>query len=494
MSTIIKAIFTYFSVFLVIFCTYIALFSQQVEINIKAKLPNASLLQIEGKFTDENISMKHWVFVNNYADVRGIANRIGKLKFFDKQGREVKYKEYSKSEFVVDGTVKRFSYKIDAQVFDNQTSTAHISWISNSQGLLMLNDLLPVFTAGLKQTKVRFDIPSDWQVSTNEQQAARNTFVVNNPENAIFLVGKGWRETQSKIGKTNVKVSISGDWQFNDSEVGKMAGAILKEYGRLFGSVPFKVLHIFLVRFPKKNAFGRWRAETRGTNITILSSPTIFKTQALQRLHEQLRHELFHLWIPNNLNLIGDYAWFYEGFAIYQALKTGVWLGQIRFEDFLDTIGRAYDLDYRRERKVSLIRTSKSRWNGTNSSVYAKGLLVAFLCDVALLKQSRGKKDLADVFQAVHKSHNKNKSKNNANDAILLALRRYKVLDLIVEKYIKGVDKIDLTEALLILGAENTGNVSTASFHLKSKLSRSQKALLKKLGYNRWRRILNRSR
>ena len=42
--------------------------------------------------------------------------------------------------------------------------------------------------------------------------------------------------------------------------------------------------------------------------------------------------------IPNDVNLSGNYDWFYEGFALYQSLKLAVGLNRIRFEDFLDTL------------------------------------------------------------------------------------------------------------------------------------------------------------
>src|SRR5207245_2243287 len=118
-----------------------------------------------------------------------------------------------------------------------------------------------------------------------------------------------------------------------------------------------------ILKFPRTSGPGSWEADTRGSSVTIISSDTPFKSQSLQQLHEQLRHEIFHLWIPNGVNLSGNYDWFYEGFALYQALKSGITMNRIRFEDFLDTISRAYNIDNAAEHKLSLVEASRNRWN-----------------------------------------------------------------------------------------------------------------------------------
>ena len=104
---------------------------------------------------------------------------------------------------------------------------------------------------------------------------------------------------------------------------------------------------------------------------------------------------MFHLWIPNGVNLTGNYDWFYEGFALYQSLKmgvavepdTGLTIIWIRFRGPTGSItGR---------KTLSLIDASKNRWNGNNNTqIYARGMLVAFLCDLAMLEASKGKRSV----------------------------------------------------------------------------------------------------
>jgi predicted metalloprotease with PDZ domain len=226
----------------------------------------------------------------------------------------------------------------------------------------------------------------------------------------------------------------------------------------------------------------------------ILSSDMPFKTLSLQRLHEQMRHEIFHLWIPNNLALTGNYDWFYEGFTVYQALRTGLAKNQIRFEDFLDTLAQAYHLDNFQSRKVSLIESSKNRWSGARSQVYARGMVVAFLCDLSILKLSRGKRSINDVFKEIYQKHRVPNESTYGNAAILKILKNYSELNLIIGNYVEGAENINWKTNLETVGIEAKEENSFIKLNLKKKLSGKQKDLLDKLGYNNWRKISEKSK
>ena len=215
-----------------------------------------------------------------------------------------------------------------------------------------------------------------------------------------------------------------------------------------------------------------------------------FKTLSLQRLHEQLRHEIFHLWIPNNLALTGNYDWFYEGFTVYKALKTGVETNQIRFEDFLDTLSQAYNANNFQAPQMSLVAASRNRASGANSRVYSRGMLVAFLCDLALLRESGGKRSVNELFQKLLEKHHLPNQPQDGNTAVLNILKSRAELGAIVQKYIEGTDKINWQTDLESAGIEMSDDGFNTKLSVKTKLSRRQKDLLDELGYNNWRKIL----
>lgn len=359
----------------------------------------------------------------------------------------------------------------------------------------MLNDLLPSFSANKKEisAKIILDLPKDQRVITSEIQTGENVFKVQSIENAIFFIGKKQREKNIRIEKTDVNFAASGDWAFSDEDALVMINSIFSEHKRVFGEIPTQKVQIIFSPFPQSNvAAERWRAETRGSTVTIISGVIPQKNAALQRLHEQLRHEIFHLWLPNAVNLSGNYAWFYEGFTIYQALKTGVRLNQIRFEDYLNTLSRAYDIS-RNDTKgqgLSLIEASQTRWAGANNYVYAKGLIAAFLCDVALLRGSKGKRSIDEIFRAVYQKHRAPAEIKDGNTAVLSILKSYPELIPVALNYVEGKSAIEWQEYLETAGIEVSSDASVTQLKIKEKLNGRQKDLLDELGYNQWRKLL----
>jgi predicted metalloprotease with PDZ domain len=494
MSTTNKNFSLLLIILLEVFLFVFASSAQEIEANIKIK-SSLTVAGVEGRFLRAiaRQSDKHWWFVGSAAGAENLGARVSDLNLKDKNGGAVVLKKFIDGEYLAGTEANAWSYQINLNPSPNIPAMAHVSWISDEQGILMLDDLLPQFKAVNNQpisAKIKFELPPEWKVISSEKRLDENSFFVSNIEKAIFLVGKNWRERKISIDKTSLNFAASGEWNFSDEEAIKMAVDIFGEYRKLFGEAPTEKAQISLVHFPKQTPFGRWEAETRGANLTVLSSDMPFKALSLQRLHEQLRHELFHLWIPNNLALTGNYDWFYEGFAVYESLKTGLQTNQIRFEDFLATLFEAYNIDNRQTPKVSLIEASKNRWNGLSAQVYSRGMIAAFLCDIALLRASKGKLAISDVFREIYNKHRVPNKPQDGNEAILKILENYRELNLITEKYIKGAEKIDWQTNLESAGIEAAVVNSFTKLTVKTKLDNRQKDLLDKLGYNNWRKIV----
>ena len=457
------------------------------------KLISPATVRIEGKFLRENViqSNKNWAFASSIGNIENLGERVSDFKLTDKIGQSISVKKLIDGEYLADDEAFAWSYQINLNLQRDEKAMAHISWLKNEQGILMLDDLLPQFIGKNNQpisANIKFELPSDWQIFSSEKSLAENGFRTGNVEKAIFLVGKNWREKEISSKKLALNLAISGEWNFTDAEAVEIISEIFAVYQKLFGEIQADKVQISLVHFPKEIKFGRWEAETRGANLTIFSSDMPFKTLSRQRLHEQLRHELFHLWIPNNLALAGNYAWFYEGFTVYQSLKTGVQMNQIRFEDFLDTLSQAFQTDNFQTQKNSFIEASKNRWNDVDANIYSRGMLVAFLCDVVLLRESKGKSEVADIFRQLYKLHRLPNKPQDGNTAVLNILGNYASLQPIVEKYIKGIEKIDWQTDLDSIGIATSETNFGIKLKVKSKLNGRQKDLLDKLGYNNWRK------
>lgn len=459
--------------------TIIKLNSDEARVMVRGKFLNSNFFGI-----NKNIS-----FLLNYADAANLGARIEELTLADEKGKKLEVKKLIDGEFQAGEPPVYFNYIVKIGVPEVYTSAAHISWLSENGGLLMLNDLLPQPNGGQNiSASISFKLLDKWQIASTETRISDNVYKVKDIEKAIFLVGSNYREKTARIGKTDLNLTISGDWQFSDDEALQMAAEILEEENKIFGGAAVEKVQINLLPFPKKpGSADRWRAETRGGTVSVLSGAIPLKSQALQRLHEQLRHEILHLWIPNALALSGNYDWFYEGFTIYLALQTGIQMNQIRFEDYLNTLAQAFNMS--QNQGVSLIEMSNKRWMGANNSVYAKGMLVAFLCDAALLRESGGKRSIAQIFRAVYQKHRVPNRIQDGSAAILGILKSYPELLPIVKNYIEGASKVEWRDELTNFGIKAVDNNSFTQLRVLPKLSGRQKDLLDKLGYNQWRKL-----
>jgi len=467
--------------------------AQDVQVDIKIDTEASAAATIKGQFSPRSQDKKNFSLLREYAGTDGLGERISDLKLETDNGRSVAFKMLLPGEYLADGAFEKWQYRLDLTE-KRLAAAAHVSWVKENAGLLMLDDLLPQSPVSKKfrTARITLDLPAGWKVWTTEKDLGQDVFESAATEKAVFVIGKDLREIQAG---PDLKLIIAGQWQFTDDEAADIAREIYTNYVKLFGSSPVQQAQIAILKFPQKTVQpGSWEADTRGQSVTVISSDMPFKTQSLQRLHEQLRHEIFHLWLPNGVNLSGNYDWFYEGFALYAALKGGVAVNRIRFEDFLDTLSRAYNIDNISGSKTSLIDASKLRWNGANTQIYARGMLVAFLCDLALLEHSKGKTDVNDVLRRIYVEHNFGKASEDGNTAILKILRDYPELIEIAKRYIEGAEKIDWRPQLSKAGIESKEENYTAFLSVTVRPNGRQKEILNKLGYNNWRKLTQNSR
>lgn len=461
-----------------------SVYSQELSVSLKIDAGAPSTAVIEGAFRSKG-PHRELRFLTDYGSASKLNERISGLRLFAADGSQVMPHEAGPGRYIAESDIVSFAYRVDLTPRHDLFSAAHISWANNDGAILSLDDLLPEdqFTADIS-----FQLPEGWTI-VNTGQPRGTRFKVTDIERAVLHAGRGMRTAVLKVPDGDVTVTVVGEWRFTDEDASEMAGSLFKEYAALFGGRPSGPLNITLRPFPKTLSMGQWEASSRGKNVTIVSSDMPFKSQSLQRLHEQLRHELFHLWVPNSLNLSGNYDWFYEGFALYQSLKVGIAVNRIRFEDFLDTLSRAYQIASTMTTKGSLIEASANRWRGSNTEVYTRGMLVAFACDLALLKSSGGKRSISEVLKRLYKLHGHESPARNGNDAIMDILRSFPELRQAAEHIIAGSEGADLRNLLGPAGLELDDRSNAARIKVVNSPSGRQKELLDRLGYNNWRNL-----
>src|ERR1041384_4438617 len=346
----------------------------------------------------------------------------------------------------------------------------------------MLGDLLPL---PVGRAKLRLTLPAGWQSVALAKPAADGRYEFAQAESSVIFIGRELRQQQARAGATEFTLATTGDWAFADEDAARLVQDILREHARGPGTSAQPVALVLIAPFPRQGGPQEWSAETRGATVVLLTGREPGKTAALAQLSQPLAHELFHLWVPNGLTLAGDYAWFFEGFTLYQAERAGVRLGLLSFQNYLDNMAPAFDQSNRTNEGtgLSLLAASQRRWSDTDAVVYRKGMLVAYLYDLMLREQTKGKRSLDDVYRALF-SRGGTATKADANTIVCELLTRTAGDPSFVERYIKHGGAIDLAAAIKPFGLALAPGGARTHIVVAPELSRAQRHLLKQIGYN----------
>ncbi|HUF03735.1 MAG TPA: hypothetical protein VMM38_06110 [Aridibacter sp.] len=464
--------------FLLLLSTCSALASQVEAPKVRVVLggTETASVKVEGHFRKPT---RAFSFLDSRAGFGGLSKRITNLRTYDGNGSVVPNRRTAVGAVFADVPLAWYSYVADLSPQSDVTLGAHVSWIADGKGMLMLADLLPNVVSQTGAVRLTLELPEGVTAVSNESNLPEGAYAVEAPSDAVFLIAPHIRRLEAKAKGSILNLAIEDDWQFSDTLALKMSKDIFRLYEDVFDATPAKRVQILLVRAPDEAMRDRWRAETRGSTVVIVSSPSTYRNLGVQRFHEQLRHELLHLWIPNSLKLNGEYAWFYEGFVFYRALIAGMDLGQIRFRDVLGTLADAKRRSDRAGEWKALAGLEGDRWTG--STVYSRGTLAAFAADVSMIAGSRGKKDLDDVLKRVYRRAVRSDENPTANEFLIRGLSEWNELRGLVNDSIRGDSAPDWRRALELAGlSEMEGGRLAAVEDPRS----SQKAVLRRLGYN----------
>ena len=487
--------------------------AQQMTVAIRVQPETPRRVIIEGN----RAPTVTWSFRDSYASVLNLGSRIEHFQLFDAAGAEIQTRKIAPGQFDSTKPASRFRYEVSLDLPAWASDAAFVSWLTGERGLLMLADLLPLANLPLvksaesvanrdKVTRegdngratVRLSLPEGWVAYTNEQQSPAGEFQVPDINRAVLAVGRRRRLSRTTISKTELNLVADGEWAFADRDALELAEKVLKADLDVFDGKPSNRFTLILFPFLQPVAAERWSAETRGSTVTLLMGKLPSKTAALALLSVPLTHELFHPWVPNGLALEGDYDWFYEGFTVYHAARTAVRLDLLTFQEFLNAFARAFDAyaaSADRDR-WSLIEASRRRWTTGGSVVYQKSMLVAFLYDLKLRSQSRGKRSLDDVYREVFRLYHSGDSPSAAdagrtsdgNQAVVTVLEGAPGMRDFAESFIRRAAPVELPAELAPFGllVERLGLRTRIS--VSEALTSRQRDLLRNLGYNDYAR------
>ena len=414
------------------------------------------------------VPSRSWSFRNAYAGALGIADRIDGFRANGALARKI-----AVGEFRSEQNAGRIDYLVRVRR-PSPADVAHVTWLTEDHGFLMFADLLPL---AIEAFSVDFVLPSGWTIHSAITPAENGRYHVFEPADAVFFVGRAVRKTSKK----ELDSFVTGTWPFKDSVAVKAATRVMEKYLKLTGFPLGSQPAVMIAPLPVSTGATKWRAQTRGSTVLLLMDPHAQITNWKGQLEIIFTHEVLHLWVPNSLNLRGDYDWFFEGFTLYTALVTALDLKAIDFREYLDTLARVYDSYLSYPHELSLIEASERRWTNPWPVVYDKGMLVAFLYDLLLRKESGGKTTLASRYRELFGGTVADRGEGN--EVIIKLLSSTPAATDLARAYISGSRELELKDALASYGLilDTTGNNSRIS--VDNKVDEDQKRLLKSLGY-----------
>jgi hypothetical protein len=454
--------------------------TRSLEVKISVTSLNPARIRVEGRRSEAATA---WSFRNFYGSIAGLAERIENFTLSDDGGADVAVRKLAPGEFSAARAATRFAYDVKLAPPAFAADAAHVSWLDGNRGLLMPGDLLP---QPLADAKVTLQLPTGWAVSTVYEKGSDGAYDLSDAERAVFAVGRDLRERQGRAGRTAFALVTAGEWAFTDGEAAQSIEEILDIYNDVTRAVPARASAVVLLPMPQPIPGNVWAAETRGSTVVLVSGSLPSKLAAKAQLDGALTHELFHLWVPNALALEGEYDWFYEGFTNYIALRVGMRRGQLTFNDYLNTLGLEFDAykAARGEKEASLVEASQRRWAGAASLVYHKGMLVAFLYDLTLMRATAGKSSLQDAYPELFRDHARGSVRVEGNRALVELLGGMTGMRDFVERYVTGADEINLSPLIEPFGLRVEPGGARTHVGVAASSDSRQRELLRKLGYN----------
>jgi hypothetical protein len=419
-----------------------------------------------------------WSFRNAYAGILGIAERIKDFRATTSSERDAKAKKIATGEFRTELPANKISYTVDVSK-PAAGDVSHVSWIARDYGFLMFADLLP---EDFTNISVRFDLPGGWGVAS-ASAGAGNLFQVVEPEKEIFLLGRSFSRASQAVDDVSVTTVLGGTWPFKERDALGAAKKVMKSYLELTRYKLPDGAFIMIAPLPVKVGDTKWRAETRGSTVVLLIDPNADFKNWVGQLGIIFTHELLHLWVPNRLGLKGDYDWFFEGFTLYTALQTALKLKIIDFKEFLNTLARVYDSYLSYPDDMSLLDASERRWTSSNSLVYEKGMLVAFLYDLKIRKESGGATTLADRYRELFGG--RVAANASGNEAIIALLDSAPAMNGFAKSHVENAGKLELEKILPSYGLTLESAGKESALRVNPDLNAEQKKLVRSLGFRK---------
>lgn len=256
---------------------------------------------------------------------------------------------------------------------------------------------------------------------------------------------------------------------------------------KAFGKFPVDEFHYLFQILPYKHYHGV--EHLKSTVISLGPDYELMEKELYESLLGVSSHELYHVWNIKSIRPIEMHPYDYsqENYSRMGYLAEGVttYMG-----DLMLLKGKVFSTERYLEELTGLIQRHVDNFGRTNMSVadssydtwldgytpgipnrkvsiYNEGALIAFICDVHIMKETKGSKSLSDVMRYLYEQYAK-KSKGVSEEDYLNALNKVSGVDMsfIFDKFINApADYLpEIKKALKTLGMKLAFNTCDNSY------------------------------
>ncbi|WP_177219208.1 M61 family metallopeptidase [Lutibacter maritimus] len=281
-------------------------------------------------------------------------------------------------------------------------------WKDNT--IFWVSSALIVFSEGHNNQKaeITFDVPKDWKVSTAWVKLSNRKFVSNSIDeliNNLIMIGHH-EERLIKHDNMSITIATPSNFKHRIDLIEQSLEKVLPAYKNIFGELPTAN---YLV-CASKNTIQDGEAYTNSFHQMFIDKDLEYNKMVWANT---LAHEMFHYWNGTNFIFSDDYAgnyWFSEGFTNYYSSLTLLRTGIINEEEYLRFLAFQFSkLHYSQinsNEKTSLIEAGKSKINNWHF-IYGGGTSIAFILDVQIRSNTKGRKSLDDFMKVLYSKYGK---------------------------------------------------------------------------------------
>lgn len=372
-------------------------------------------------------------------ELGNFAQNIRAFKAYADEGGNLQFRKISKDTWEVKTSgISRFkiSYEYYASVINAGSSYL-------GEKLLYVNPVNCFFYIPGQESEefeINLDVPEAYQIAgqleKNDQTKTLKANGVQELMDSPFIASPNLSCTSYKCGNTTFNIWIEGSHNLDMQQMLDEFSAFTEAQIKAFGDIPC-VEYDFLFFFLPYKAYHGVEHE-RSTVITLGPADALLKKSFYNELLGVSCHELYHTWNIKNIRPaeMMPYAFDRENYSRLGYVAEGVttYFGDqflhrsnvFSDEEYLHQLSILVQrhMDNPGRKNFSVAESSFDTWlDGYTPgipwrkvSIYNEGALCAFICDVEILKATRGESSLDDVMNLLYERFGKTSTGYTEND------------------------------------------------------------------------------